>query len=114
MESLIFFISGFCAFDVENIVIISLVLVSPSQVIALKVVEIFFCNNFLKIVEERFASVNINPSVVAIFGYIMPEPFAIPYILMSSFPILHSSIDIFGLRSVVRIPIAAFVQIYLF
>ena len=28
--------------------------------------------------EEIVASVNIKPKVVAIFGYIIPEPFAIP------------------------------------
>ena len=56
----------------------SLVLVSPSQLIALNVVSMFFFNSFFKIPDERSASVKIYPKVVAIFGKIIPEPFAIP------------------------------------
>ena len=44
---------------VEKIVTISFVLVSPSQVIALNVVEIFFFNNLFKISFDNFASVKI-------------------------------------------------------
>ena len=66
------------ALPVEKIDTISLVLVSPSQVIALNVVLIFKFSICFKIEEEIFASVKINPKVVAIFGKIMPDPFAIP------------------------------------
>ena len=72
---------------VENIETISLVLVSPSQLIALNVVSIFFLSSLCKIFEERSASVKIYPKVVAIFGKIIPDPFAIPYILILIFPI---------------------------
>ena len=43
---------------VAKIVAISFVLVSPSHVMALKVVEIFFFNSLLKILFDNFASVN--------------------------------------------------------
>ena len=56
----------------------SFVLVSPSHEIALKVVSIFSFKTFFNIDEDKLASVKINPSVVAIFGKIIPEPFAIP------------------------------------
>jgi len=49
---------GICL-RVEKIQTISFVLVSPSQVIALKVVAIFFFNNFFNISFERSASVKI-------------------------------------------------------
>ena len=69
----------------------SLVDVSPSTVIALNVVvEIFFKIAF-KNTDGIFASVNINDSIVAMFGAIIPDPLAIPEIFMSLFPILHSS-----------------------
>ena len=44
---------------VENIVTISFVLVSPSQLIALNVLEIFLVKSFFKISLEIFASVKI-------------------------------------------------------
>ena len=99
---------------VENIETISFVLVSPSQLIALNVVSIFFFSNFCKMFEERFASVKTYPRVVAMLGKIMPDPFAIPYILILTLPILHSSIASFGTKSVVIIPNEAFIHIYLF
>ena len=112
--SLMLFIIRFFNLPVEKIETISLVLVSPSQLIALNVVSIFFFSNLLKISFERLASVKIYPSVVAIFGKIIPEPFAIPYIFTFLLPISHSSIASFGFVSVVIIPIAALIQISLF
>ena len=76
--SLKFLILALLALPVAKIVAMSFVLVSPSHVIALKVVEIFFFNNFFKISFEIFASVKMYTNVVAIFGCIIPEPFAIP------------------------------------
>ena len=76
--SLILSIFKLLTFPVEKIETISFVLVSPSQVIALNVVSIFFLSNLLKISFERSASVKIYPNVVAIFGKIIPDPFAIP------------------------------------
>ena len=72
------FISELFASPVANIETISFVLVSPSQEIALNVLEIFFLNNCLRIFVEIAASVNMKPNVVAIFGKIIPEPFANP------------------------------------
>ena len=63
---------------VAKIETISLVLVSPSQEIALKVFCIFFLSSCFKILEDILASVKTNPNVVAIFGKIIPDPFAIP------------------------------------
>src|SRR6056300_1804592 len=51
--SLILLMIEFFTFPVEKIETISLVLVSPSQLIALKVVLIFFFNNLFKISFER-------------------------------------------------------------
>ena len=74
--SLKLFISLLFALPVENIETMSFVLVSPSHVIALKVVLIFRLSICFKIDEEILASVKINPKVVAIFGKIIPDPFA--------------------------------------
>ena len=68
----------FFAFPVEKIVTISFVLVSPSQLIALKVLCIFFFKIFFNIFEEISASVKIYAKVVPIFGKIIPDPFARP------------------------------------
>ena len=112
--SLKLFISLLFALPVENIETMSFVLVSPSHVIALKVVLIFRLSICFKIDEEILASVKINPKVVAIFGKIIPDPFATPYIFTLEPAILHSAIDNFGLVSVVIIPRAALIQINLF
>ena len=56
----------------------SFVLVSPSQEIALKVVSIVSLSIFFKIDDDKFASVNKKPNVVAILGNIIPEPLAMP------------------------------------
>ena len=77
-ESLTDFMSKFFALPIANIETISFVLVSPSHVIALKVDPIFIFKLCFKTLEERFASVNTKPKVVAIFGKIIPEPFAMP------------------------------------
>ena len=92
----------------------SLVLVSPSQEIALKVVSILSLRIFFKIDDDKFASVKTNPSVVAMFGNIIPEPLAIPYTFIDVLPILHSDIANLGFMSVVLIPDAAFIHINLF
>merc|ERR1711991_539294 len=54
---------------------------------ALNVLVIFFFNSFPKTSLDKVASVNIYASVVAIFGCIIPEPLAIPYIFTFSLPI---------------------------
>ena len=59
LESLKSLIVLFFALPVEKIVIISFVLVSPSQVIALNVLVIFFLSTFFKIFEDKSASVKI-------------------------------------------------------
>ena len=51
----------------------SFVLVSPSQEIALKVVSIVSLSIFFKIDDDKFASVNTNPNVVAILGNMKNE-----------------------------------------
>ena len=78
LSSFILFIIVFFADPVANKLTISFVLVSPSQLIALNVVSIFFFKSFFNIFDDIFASVNIYPSVVAIFGKIIPDPLATP------------------------------------
>ena len=57
--SLILFTKEFLTLLVAKMLAMSLVLVSPSHVIALKVVKIFFFNNFFKISFDKLASVKI-------------------------------------------------------
>ena len=76
--SLWLLISELFALFVAKIDTMSFVLVSPSQEIALKVVSIVSLSIFFKIDDDKFASVNINPNVVAILGNIIPEPLAMP------------------------------------
>ena len=101
-------------FLVENIETISLVDVSLSMVIALNVFAAAFLSKDFKIFEDKSASVNMNESMVAKFGAIIPEPFAIPQILIVLFPIVISSYANFGFVSVVIIAEAVFNQINLF
>ena len=85
------YIFEFFAFPVANILTISFVDVSLSTVIELNVVEVTFFKIAFKKTEGIFASVNTNANMVAMLGAIIPEPFAIPEILIILFPILHSS-----------------------
>ena len=88
---------------VENTKTISLVEVSPSTLIALKVFSTFFFKIEFKTGWEILASVKIKPSMVPILGKIIPEPFAIPEILTTLPFILKVSNAIFAIVSVVII-----------
>ena len=88
--------------------------VSLSTVIALKVFVIALFNKLFKKIDGISASVKTNANIVAIFGEIIPEPFAIAESLISLFQILHSSYANLGLVSVVIIDVAALNQINLF
>ena len=79
----------------------SLVEVSPSTVIALKVFSTFFFNKLLRTDGAMFASVNIKPSSVPIFGNIIPDPFAIPEMFTVFPPMVKVSKAIFAIVSVV-------------
>ena len=59
--------------------------------VELKVVETVLFKRALRNGEGISASVKINASIVAIFGAIMPEPFAMAEIFTALLPILHSS-----------------------
>ena len=59
---------------------LSLVEVSPSTEIELKVSSLISSRSFCKIGLEILISVEINANMVAIFGAIIPEPLAIPVI----------------------------------
>ena len=89
---------------------ISFVEVSPSTVMELNVVATTFFNIAFKNTAGMLASVKINANIVAILGAIIPEPLAIPDILINLLPILHSSYASFGLVSVVIIALAALNQ----
>ena len=81
---------------------------------ALKLLATDFFNNCFKIFELISAFVKIKDNIVARLGAIIPEPFAIPAILITLFPTLNSSYANFGLVSVVIIAEAIFTQINLF
>ena len=104
----------FFTFLVANIATISFVEVSLSIVIALNVFAKTLFKYLFKVTEEISASVNMNENMVAKFGAIIPEPFAIPAILTFLSPNLISIKATFGLVSVVIIAEATFIQINLF
>ena len=68
--------SIFCIVDQHAITVFQ----SPEELkdSTLNVLAIFFFNNFCNIFVGIDASVKTNPKVVAIFGYIIPDPFAKP------------------------------------
>ena len=86
---------------VANNKTISLVEVSPSTVIALKVFSTFFLSIWFKTDCEILASVKIKPSIVPMFGNIMPEPLVIPEMLTVFPPTLKVSKAILAIVSVV-------------
>ncbi|MNH43132.1 hypothetical protein D3C79_1049690 [compost metagenome] len=61
----------------------SFVDVSPSTVIALNVKLVIVDKAACNTSDSMLASVVIKPSIVAIFGSIIPEPFATPAIITS-------------------------------
>ncbi|EGA85348.1 Ecm40p [Saccharomyces cerevisiae VL3] len=91
--------------------IVSLVLISPSTDIQLNervVAKVsIFCNALLSIGR----SVTMKPNKVAIFGQIIPAPFAIP-VKVYSVPLGNLNLDVtnFGKVSVVQIDLATFNQ----
>ena len=99
--------TGFSAIPLANRSTVSLVEVSPSTEIILKVSlissERAFCSSSLVIA----ASVVINPSMVHIFGWIMPEPLHIPPIVTVLPPISICAPTYFGFVSVVMMALAA-------
>ena len=84
----------------------SFVDVSPSTVMLLNDFSIEEFNIRFKVSEDKFASVNKNASIVAMFGAIMPEPLHIPTILCFLFPINVSLKKPLGKVSVVVIALA--------
>ena len=94
-------------FSVEKSKTMSFVDVSPSTLIALKVLsKLFFKANFNKCF-EIFKSVKINPSIVPMLGKIIPEPLAIPAILIFFLFMKKEFLLNFGIVSVVIIALAA-------
>src|SRR5688572_5704360 len=89
----------------------SLVEVSPSTEMQLKercaAYAIAFCNRD-KLIR---ASVATKPSIVAISGWIMPAPLAMPVIVMLASPILMRDEAALGSVSVVMIACAALYQL---
>ncbi|MNJ39376.1 hypothetical protein D3C77_342460 [compost metagenome] len=78
-------------------------LVSPSTVIILKVTSVVAPSRPCSAAGSTTASVVTKPSIVAMFGWIIPEPFAAPAMLTlrpSTFSVTQTS---FLTRSVVRI-----------
>ena len=61
--------------------IMSFVLMSPSTVMLLKDLSVDASSDFLSMGADIFASVTMKQSMVAMFGWIMPEPLAIPAIV---------------------------------
>ena len=74
--------AGFFAFPLARIVTQSLVLLSPSTVIRLNDRFVASFKAIFRVFASMTASVNKNPSMVAILGWIMPEPLVIPPIEM--------------------------------
>ncbi len=68
----------------------SFVDVSPSTVIWLNETSVISLSAFLSACSSTAASVVTKPSIVAMLGWIMPEPFAAPPIVMMSPPITSS------------------------
>ena len=92
---------------VENNIIVSLVEVSPSTLIELKLVSRCECNKFFKTFFETFASIKMYANNVPILGAIIPDPLAKPKIRIFFEPILIFFIIVFGKVSVVIIAFAA-------
>src|SRR3990170_6303405 len=86
---------------------VSFVLVSPSTVIILNDLSADSFSAIFKSLGEIAISVVIKDSIVASLGYIIPEPFAIPPILIDSLPYLYSTAATFETISVVIIASAA-------
>ncbi len=100
------FISGFSALHVAIRRKESLVDVSLSTVILLKLFLSALSLILSKQSFVRFASVAINDSIVAISGFIIPDPLAIPVILTIEFEIFISLETALGIVSVVIIDFA--------
>src|SRR6056300_591257 len=88
----------------------SLVDVSPSTVIRLKVLSTTSCIRQFNIFLLMFASKKMNPNMVAIFGLIIPEPFAIPVHDISCLLKKNFWLIALGIVSVVIIASAASIQ----
>ena len=92
---------------VDISITVSLVEVSPSTVIELKLFFVASISKLFKRAPSTFASVNMNDSMVPMFGSIIPDPFAIPRIFISLLSIKKFFNDNFGNVSVVMIASAA-------
>ena len=93
---------------------VSLVDSSLSTVMLLKLSSFISFNSACNTGLVIFASVNMKPSIVAIFGAIMPDPLAIPFIItfLPSINVI-ASLSL-GNVSVVIIALAALSQLDLF
>ena len=100
-------ISLFSAMPFASTVTISLVEVSPSTLTMLKVFAMSAERAFCSICGVMATSVVINTSMVAIFGWIMPLPLAMPPILQVFPPISNSTARVLGTVSVVMMPSVA-------
>ena len=85
---------------------ISLVEVSPSTVIWLKVFSTFWLKANWRVSLEILASQVINPNMVAILGWIIPEPLATPAIVTTSRPKVSVTAIVLVAVSVVKIALA--------
>ena len=100
-------ISALPAVPFASTVTISLVEVSPSIEIMLKVLWMSPESAFCSISGEIAASVVMNTSMVAMLGWIMPLPLAMPPIRQVLPPSSNSAAISFGMVSVVMMPKAA-------
>ncbi len=94
-------ISGFPAKPLASSVTMSLVEVSPSTLTILKVPATSLESTLSSIVEDMAASVVRNTSIVAILGWIMPLPLAMPPKRQVLPPSSNSTATDFGTVSVV-------------
>ena len=105
------FATTFCpplaAAPVANSKQVSLVEVSPSMVMQLKVVATCSLSSSCSTPGAMAASVNMKHSIVAISGAIMPAPLQKPLIVTSTSPIFAVRVASFGYVSVVKIARAA-------
>src|SRR5271167_2208292 len=96
------FIAGASAAPLARTSTVSLVEVSPSIEMALKVRSVTSCSVFCKRLGAMAASVATNASMVAMFGWIMPAPLAQPTRCTRLPAILKEALAVLGRVSVVQ------------
>ena len=96
--------TGLPAMPLARTVTMSFVLMQPSTEIQLKESSFASFNACFNIFPVMAASVVMNPSMVAIFGAIIPEPLAQPPMITGFPPTVSRTVRSLITKSVVRIP----------